>query len=293
MGSGISDCFPAACTEASKGEFFGANKSSLFTKGRSLHFNYYTECIKLKIKKFGYLAIIISHINLDTSSPYPVEKGLPEKPNINEVLTDFADDLPKHMPFSGVLAIQVGNELVIDKAFNPVGLSFTTEQVFNCFSTGKIFTAVAALQLEEDGQLDLDTPISKYLSSEEVDIPLNPPYLQDKPTKEDLEKFKRNLNKITIRDLLNHCSGLVQAPEGPPERFFEKLPKEIEHPYSNYGYQLLAVIIGKQTKNSKASSPEDRFRDHVEQRIFYPSGMKVRNESILHLMISIKKTSYN
>src|SRR5690606_34417756 len=59
-------------------------------------------------------------------------------------------------------------------------------------STGKTFAAATALQLVKEGKIGLDDKVSKYLGAEEW--------------------FERlpNANDITVRQLMNHTSGLVR-----------------------------------------------------------------------------------
>jgi len=65
------------------------------------------------------------------------------------------------------------------------------DTVFETGSLGMQFTAVAVMLLVEDGKLHLDDPIRKYL-------PAAP----------------RTWASITIRQLLNHTSGLPTTPNG-------------------------------------------------------------------------------
>lgn len=60
----------------------------------------------------------------------------------------------------------------------------TTETVYDLASLTKLFTAILILQLVEQGELELDAPIAKYLAN-----------WSDRPT-------------VTIRQLLTHTSGL-------------------------------------------------------------------------------------
>jgi CubicO group peptidase (beta-lactamase class C family) len=105
-------------------------------------------------------------------------------------------------------------------------------------SLGKTFTAVAAMQLVEQGQLDLDTDVNSYL-----DFAI--PATYDQP--------------ITIRHLLTHTAGfeahdigaiLVDPAALPTTRDYllRNLPQRVRAPgeavgYSNYGLALLGYIV--------------------------------------------------
>jgi D-alanyl-D-alanine carboxypeptidase len=64
-------------------------------------------------------------------------------------------------------------------------------------STGKTFAAASALQLIAEGRIELDDKIEKYLGRE--------PWFPRLP----------NSNDITVRQLMNHTSGLVRAVSSP------------------------------------------------------------------------------
>lgn len=171
-------------------------------------------------------------------------------------------------PFSGVIGIE-GRGVHLRKTAAPVGASLHETQVFNGYSVGKMFTAVAVMQLVEEGRLDLDLPIREYLEEKDLDLPLEEPYKQDKPSASDRAKFWAH--PITLRHLLTHHSGLAMT-AGRPEKFDEEAFDKV-HAYSNYGYQLVAHIVGKRTKNSQAQEPLQRFYDHLNSRIFRVAGM--------------------
>lgn len=90
-------------------------------------------------------------------------------------------------------------------------IPMTTGSIFWIASMTKPITSVAAMMLVDDGKLDLDAPVAKYLpelksmqvgtaksnpASGEIDVALEPP--------------KR---PMTVRDLLRHTSGLVYPPQ--------------------------------------------------------------------------------
>ncbi len=138
----------------------------------------------------------------------------------------------------------------------------TPTTVFHVASVSKQFTAMAIHLLAQDGKLSLDDPVRKHL-----------PELHDfgKP--------------LTIRHLLNHTSGLrdqwaLLALSGwrledvITERDILDVvwrQKELNFPpgeqflYSNTGYTLLAVIVGR-----VSGKPLPEF---AKERIFQPLGM--------------------
>jgi len=190
----------------------------------------------------------------------------------------LAQNLPKMLPFpfSGVIAFQARDGLIVQVCHCPNQPEFTTNQPFNVLSIGKLFTATAVMQLKEDGKFSLNTPLSKLLKDNELDLPLQPPYLGEKPDKKSLESLKEHSAEITVGHLLSHTAGFTIRPglEADRENWdHRQIGKEC---YSNYGYQLLARIIGKHTNcgNKLVIDHESRFRSHIEERIFKPAGME-------------------
>src|SRR5207302_5125243 len=75
----------------------------------------------------------------------------------------------------------------------------TAETVYRVGSVSKLFTDIAVMRLVEQGRLDLDAPVTKYLP----DFTPGNPF--DKP--------------ITLRQLMTHRSGLVR--ESPVGNYFD------------------------------------------------------------------------
>ncbi len=115
----------------------------------------------------------------------------------------------------------------------------TADTKYRIASISKMFTAVAIMQLQEKGRLKLSDPISKYL-----------PWFEGK-------NEVGNLNKITIKQLLSHSSGIIRdGRSGCWEN--DKFPKSLERitgpddvifksparfKYSNHGYAILGEVI--------------------------------------------------
>src|SRR5690606_25090273 len=73
---------------------------------------------------------------------------------------------------------------VADETNRPV----TPQTPFMIASVSKTLTALAVMQLEEDALVDLDMPVSRYLSEESAALGL--------------------YQEMTVRQLLNHTAGL-------------------------------------------------------------------------------------
>lgn len=167
--------------------------------------------------------------------------------------------------FSGSVLVADGDTVLFERGY---GLADPTRKIaidadtrFNLASTGKLFTTVAVLQLVQQGKIDLDANVGRYLS----DWPV--------ATVRD---------RVTVRQLLLHTSGLgaFWGPEFEAMRSRLKtlsdyrplLAKEpdfapgTQWQYSNSGFLLLGLIV-------EAASGEDYY-DYVASHIFSAAGMR-------------------
>jgi CubicO group peptidase (beta-lactamase class C family) len=147
----------------------------------------------------------------------------------------------------------------------------TQDTVFRVGSLTKTFTAIAVLQLWEQGRIDLDAPANDYLRAYRL-IPA-----------------KAAHRPATLRQLLTHTAGLPQLVHpwraftpilGETVRFGQRLPTLAEfyrgglrlvaepgtrHTYSNHGFATLGQLV-----EDVSGTPLDRyFREHI----FQPLGM--------------------
>jgi CubicO group peptidase (beta-lactamase class C family) len=133
--------------------------------------------------------------------------------------------------------------------------------MFRLASISKLFTWISVMQLAEQGKLDIDADVNKYL-----DFRIAPAF--GKP--------------ITLRNLMTHTGGfeeeirdilLTDPKKATPLREFlmENQPRRIFPPgevpaYSNYGVGLAGYIV------QRASG--EPFERYVAEHIFQPLGMK-------------------
>ena len=168
--------------------------------------------------------------------------------------------------FSGVVLIAKDGKPLFLKAYGFAdradGIRNTEATRFSIASMGKMFTAVAILQLAEAGKLDLDDKVGEHLPSYPNDV------VRD---------------TVTIHQLLTHTSGLgnflakyaTTAKEQYKDvsdylpLFGDEAPAfspGSRLAYSNTGYLVLGLVI-------EAVSGETYF-DYVRKHIFAPAGMK-------------------
>jgi CubicO group peptidase (beta-lactamase class C family) len=138
--------------------------------------------------------------------------------------------------------------------------------LYRIASITKTFTGTAIMRLRDEGKLDLDDPVVKWV-----------PELADSAT-------PATIGGVTIRRLLSHESGLVSEPPGtdflaePPtyegvaarnlERvgeIFTAVPPNTQLKYCNLGYQLLGEIVNRIT--------ETPYPQYVGEQILAPLAM--------------------
>jgi CubicO group peptidase (beta-lactamase class C family) len=88
---------------------------------------------------------------------------------------------------------------------------YRKDHIFRMASMTKPFTSVAAMQLYEEGKLDLDDPVSKYIPE------FSDPMVMTSFNEEDTTWESRPAHREpTVRNLLNHTAGVPYAFMNPP-----------------------------------------------------------------------------
>ena len=167
-----------------------------------------------------------------------------------------------HVPGASLLVIRDGKPL-IRRSYGYANLedriAATPTTNYRLASVTKQFTAASILLLTQDGKLDLDDSLRKWF-----------------PTLPEVAEA------MTIRHVLSHMSGLIDYEDVIPAAMTAQLHdadvlKILEtqnetyfspgkgYRYSNSGYALLALIVGK-------ASGKD-FASFLKERIFTPLGM--------------------
>jgi D-alanyl-D-alanine carboxypeptidase len=182
----------------------------------------------------------------------------------------FSAWMEGQIAYRGLPGIVVGvvsdQELVWAKGFGfadtTAKLPMTPTTKFRMASHSKMFTAIAIMQLREEGKLRLDDPVAKYL-----------PWFKAKPSGDDD-------GPITIEQLLSHSSGL-QREAGDHWTSYEfptadelrtlyvdrqaAFAPSVRWKYSNLAYAVAGMVIEQVSG--------ERWADYVDRNIFKPLGM--------------------
>ena len=165
------------------------------------------------------------------------------------------------------IGIVYNGDLIYKKGFGYADVEnkipSTPDSRYRVASQSKMFTAIGIMILRDEGKLNLDDLIGKYL-----------PWLKLKP-------FQETDPPVTIRQLLTHSSGISRDISNhwtdfkfPSSNEFRKLASTnlklvyspySEWKYSNNGYTLLGAII--ETISGKS------FDDFIKEKILRPLNM--------------------
>ena len=170
---------------------------------------------------------------------------------------------------SASIAVVRGDKIVLAKAY---GKQSETQKIadpaapYQIASISKQFTAAAILLLEDQGKLSLDDTVSKYV-----------PGITDG-------------DKITIRQLLSHTSGLqdywpqdysfkAMATPVTPQQIVDRWAKKpldfapgTQWQYSNTGYVVACMIVEKVSGMT--------LLDFLQKNVFKPLGMTAMDQDL-------------
>ena len=163
-------------------------------------------------------------------------------------------------------AVVKGNDTLLLKGYGKADVEWNipmpVDAMFEIGSVTKQFTAVAILQLRDEGKLSLHDPITKWFPD-----------------------FDTRGNTLTLRRLLDHTSGIKGITEMPEfgilvensrfprdsgyaliKRYPFQFPTGEAQIYNNSAFWLLGLVV------EKASGMT--YEDYVEKKLFMPLGMK-------------------
>lgn len=188
----------------------------------------------------------------------------------------------KHIPGASIAVIKNG-KIVKTEGYGLANVELnvpaTKDTVFEIGSVSKQLTAAGIMLLVEDGKVNLDEKISKYL-------PGTPDAWKD----------------VSVRNLLTHTSGVksYSSISGGGFEVYRRLKRDdfikglapypldfetgTDYVYSNSGYNLLAYII--------ESASGKTYWDFMRERVFKPLGMDKTTDRDLKNVVPNRATGY-
>ncbi|THD10068.1 serine hydrolase [Rhodanobacter lindaniclasticus] len=191
--------------------------------------------------------------------PVTAPDGTDRESEIQRLVQPYDGDVP------GVsLLVLKDGKAVLSRGYGRSDLTRGTEAGpatdYRLASVTKQFTAAAILLLAQDGKLSIDDPVRRWLPS-----------------------LPQVADGITLHNLLDHTSGVLNYEDLMPEPYAGQIsdagvlallekenrlyfPPGSKYRYSNSGYALLALVAERASGMS--------FADYVRTRIFQPLGMR-------------------
>ncbi len=245
----------------------------------------------LNKKYIGLLLATIMILSIMYTTLSNVEANKQQSQNeINILLKKLDEKLPKLMKAAGVPGVQIAlidGDKIITKEYGYSDKAnktkVTKDTIFQVGSVSKMVTAWGVMKLVEEGKIDLDQPVEKYL------------------TRWHLPESGYNNDGVTVRRLLSHTAGLPEKGYSglkPSESLItieESLSKTtngtenarvVYEPgsrfqYSGAGYTLLQLLVEEVSNMT--------FEKYLEQEILKPLSMS--NSSFEARNDILKKTS--
>jgi len=202
----------------------------------------------------------------------------------NSQIKEYLDNI-NNSEFSGAILVAENDKIIDKRAYGLSSIEFDVnnkiDTKFNIASITKMFTAVAALQLYEQGKIDLKEPIGKYL----------PDYPNESVR-----------NSITVHQLLTHTSGLNNFYVNDLDKIknldYEEISDFVplfandtllskpgtKYDYSGTGFVVLGLIIEEVS--------EENYYDYIRKNILEPSNMMATSEIQVDSIIKNKASGY-
>ena len=216
------------------------------------------------------LAFSAPPLGAQTVAPSSRPVSVASAPDVLAAERLFTAWMESQIAYRGLPGVAVGvvsdQQLIWSKGFGYADLKakrpMTQATRFRVASNSKLFTAIAIMQLREEGKLRLDDPVVQYL-----------PWFKAKPAGDDD-------GPITIEQLLSHSSGLQREAGDHWVSFNFPTAAEVEHlyperqaafapatrwKYSNLGFTVAGRVVEKVSGESWAN--------YVQHHIFDPLGM--------------------
>ncbi len=222
---------------------------------------------KRKICKFSISVVILLFFHILSTYPLTAQKNSePGSVSLTEIEKKVRELMDEGDIPGLSLVIVDGDQPVYTKGFGYADIekqeSVTPDTLFELCSTSKAFTALAILQLEREGSINLDDPVSKYLEWFSV-------------------TYEGEKRKITLRQVLHQTSGIpfksiARIPVSNADNALEQTVRNLSgieldrepgvaFEYATINYDILGAVIEAVTRMS--------YEDYMTKHIFQPLGL--------------------
>lgn len=191
----------------------------------------------IKSKKILLALLFVSLVYIMGFGTTQIKAHADNSSNVFERIDAYLSDVTvkAHFPSMSVTIVDKENVL-LSKTY---GNCNSTDIPYLLGSVSKSFTALCVMQLVEQGKIDLEANMGEYLPN------------------------STDGNRITIRQLLNHTSGL-----GEHQNLgnYSIVGKQGVHTYANVNYSLLGKVVEAVSNKS--------YESYVTENVFQPLNME-------------------
>lgn len=218
------------------------------------------------MKKAIVISLLLAVLN--SSAVFGQQPALTEREFVTAFDAAIAKTLEKIDDIPGIAFVVIKDDKpIFVKAYGmadeEAAKKADTDTLFYMGSTTKSFTALVAAMIDKEGKLKLNDPVTKYTAGVNFKTPIP--------------------DKITVRDLLTHTSGLLNSPLVNRSAFTGQTDKrEIDYVfangttvdeafvgkyrYTNLGYNIYGLLLENNLKL--------KWQDELQKRIFDPAGLR-------------------
>ncbi|CAH1189984.1 D-aminopeptidase [Paenibacillus plantiphilus] len=246
------------------------------------------------MKKVAVITMLICSLTIGCTTSNNHQNSVPSsaapkqtQPTASSEVESFSDKVDAYLhklKFTGSVLLAKKGNVLVRQGYGMANLQKNTpntpNNIFLIGSVTKQFTALAIMQLQEQGKLNVKDPVHKYL----------PDYPHG--------------DVITIHHLLTHTSGIPNYTTFPD--FMETIGQQVtveqnldkfkdkplnfapgnKYQYSNSGYIVLGAIIERVSKQT--------YENYIYEHIFKPLGMNdsgFRDDGIANKQFAVGYTN--
>lgn len=237
----------------------------------------------LRLKAIDWITLTILAITVRATAADVAPADMAPSGAIEAIDRIAREPVDQKKTASLAVAVVKNGRLVLARGYGMADLEnsvpATAESVYRLGSITKQFTAMAIMLLAEQGKLEVEDDLSKFLP----DFPLAG-------------------HKVSVHQLLNHTSGIKSYTS--TKDFFKRARQDMTHDellalfkdepfefepgakwrYNNSGYYLLGMIIEKASGQT--------YAEYLQQHIFQPLAMSATRYGHLRTIIPRRAAGY-